>query len=406
MKAIRRTRKTTGLALGTVMLLISSVILIFLTLTNLSITSLRLTANGRDKAISLSLAEAGVDNAVDEIRLNNSYSGTGGAVTLTDTSGVSAGTYNVQVTAINENLLDVYATGITPNGKVRDVRARVALSGLTIGDGAMLSNGDINVNGSVLVQTEPLNQRNAHLRANRNITGVGSASVDGRVAAAGTVSLGASVISTDTLYPAGQSGAARIAFPTEDTIATWKTQWIADAQAGGTISGITGTATITGPKYIDGDITMNGGDTLTITGSGPIYVNGNVKMSGNSTIFNTSNFIVSGTFTQVGTTLGDPVYLADPKTVHTPPALISLSTDLNTAIRLTGTSTNNQYSVIYAVNGGIDVQGNVQVRGSLIAGGVGATITASGNYTHTYPQNAVTGIKFANAPAVTSWIEM
>lgn len=399
----RRGACEAGMALSTVLALSALVMMTFMILTNLAIGSIRLTINGRDKAISLSMAEAGIDDSVDQLRLNNSYAGTAGLLA------VGEGTFDVNVVTVNQNLRDVYSTGITSNGKRRNVRARVNLTGLAFGDGAMISNGDIAINGSVLVQTVPSNQRNAHVRANGSVSVVGATSVDGRIAAAGTVSMPYGS-SSDSLYPYGQSGAARIPFPTKAVIKQWKQQWIANAQAGGTIGGINRTsATITGPKYINGDIILTSGDTVTINGTGPIYVNGSVTMRGSSKLINSSHLIVAGTFEQVGATVTDPydpVYEADGSLTSTPPALIALSSNITQAVRLTGTATNNQFSVIYAVNGGIDVQGNVNVRGSLVAGGKGATITASGNYTHDYPKNAATSVRFANLPAVTSWIEM
>lgn len=399
-------RRKTGMALATVLILISVVVLTFLTLTNLSITALRLTSSGRDKAISLSLAEAGVDDAVNHLETNAFYAGTVNPISLT-VDGASLGDFAVRTVAVNQNLVDVFSTGRTINGADREVRARVNLSGLSIGDGAMLSNGDVNINGSVLVQTYPLDRHNAHVRANEDVVIDGATSVDGRVAAAGTVSMPYGS-STDTLYPLGQPNAARIPFPTQATINKWKSQWVADAQAGTIMGGITGSATIVGPAYIDGDITLNSGDVLTITGTGPIYVNGSVTMKGHSTLINSSHLVVSGKFKQVGSTATEdvPEYLADDTTSYVPPALISLSNDPDDAIALTGGATNNQYSVIYAVNGGIDVQGNTYVRGSLVAGGKGSKINASGNYTHDYPNNAVTGVKFANNPTVVSWIEL
>ena len=283
----------------------------------------------------------------------------------------------------------------------------------------MISNGDVEINGSVTVQTEPIGNKNAHIRANGNINvSGGAASVDGRVAAAGTVTM-SNGVSSDALFPTGQSGAARIAFPSEATVRAWKNEWTTAARAGSVVNatdifaGGKKNATITGPAYINGSLDMSGGETLTITGAGPIYITGDVTMRGNSTMVNTSHVIVGGTFRQVGTTLADgspggenPKYEANPATGETSPALISLSKHLTEAITLTGNATNNQFSVIYAVHGGITVHGTVEVRGSLVAGGEGADIIATGNYTHSYPDGAVTGSPFARAPIVTSWIEL
>ncbi len=385
-------RPPAGMALSTVLVLIALVSLTFLTLANLSTAAVRLTSEGRDRVISLSLAEAGIDDAVDRIRADNAYPGTSSPITLYEDASDTKplGTFAVQVTPVSGSQdLDVYSTGTTTNGKRCQVRARVKISDFTFDDGAMLSNGDISVSGVSTVETSPLYGGNAHVRANGNITFAGAAHVDGRVAAVGTVSL-APGSSTDRLYPSGQPGAARVAFPARPDTDGWKARWIADAKQGATYGAITGTPsggmTITGPAYVDGDIQMDSGHTLEITGSGPVYVNGNLLMQGGSTLRNRSTLIVRGRFEQSASS-GSPVYEADPSLAPTPPALIALTSDPARAIRLTPSGTDNLYALIYAVNGGIEIapQGIVAVRGALVAGGKGALITVSGNYRHVYP---------------------
>lgn len=397
------------MATGSILALCTLILLTAMTMTNLSITAMRLTQNGRDKAISLSLAEAGIDDGVDRLRLNNAYTGTGSAIELRDSSNALLGSYSTTTVGINPNLVDVYSTGTTVNEKPRQVRARVAISGLAIGDGAMISNGSITVDGSVDIRTDPIDRRNAHVRANGNVTFTGgAASVDGRIAAAGTVTM-ASGISTDTLFPTGQSGAARIPFPSRQTKNAWKSQWIAEAQAGGSIPGFNGTRTITAPIFVNGNISLSAGETLTINGTGTVYVKGSITMRGSSKLINTVKLVVEDKFDQRGLSaalIDNPVYEADGTWSFIPPTLMALSEDFDDAISLTGNASNNQYSMIYAVNGGIDVAGNVSVRGALIAGGRGATINAHGNYSQLYPDSAVTTSKIGNAPAVISWIEM
>src|SRR5687767_5836014 len=93
-----------GMATGAAMALCSLVMVTVLTMANLSITGMRLTQNGRDKAISLSLAEAGVDDGVDQLRLNNNYLGTGTALQLHDADGKLLGTYRTSMVKVNNNL--------------------------------------------------------------------------------------------------------------------------------------------------------------------------------------------------------------------------------------------------------------------------------------------------------------
>ena len=397
-----KNRRRGGLALTAVLLLLTIAMLAIITLANLSITSVRLTARGQNRAIALSLAEAGVDNTVDEIRRSRTYTGTGGTSIALD-----GGTFQTTVSSIvgTTNLLDITSVGTTTSGRTCEVRARVNYSGLSVGYGAMISNGDINVNGSVTVQTSPASQHNANLLANGNITIADPATkIDGALVAGGTVSKPASVTYTEV-----QSGAPPIAFPTPETIADMKAGWLADAHAGGdtilpggSIKLTKGTTTFTGPQYIKGDIVLSSNATATFSGTSPIYIDGNITMSGKTKITNSVNLIVSGTITQSGSSSsGYPTY----DTSGTLPSLISLSSDLTNAITLTGNS-NSQYAMVYAVNGGITVSGSSNLKGTLVAGGVGASITSSGNYTHTYPDGSTQNTEFARAPVVTSVIEM
>jgi hypothetical protein len=404
--------KSRGMATGAAMALCTLVMLTVMTMANLSITAMRLTQNGRDKAISLSLAEAGIDDAVDRIRLNNDYTGTGGAQSLHDADGNLIGTYSTTTVRVNDNLIDVYSTGKTTNEKPRQVRARAVISGLNIGDGAMIANGDIIVNGSINLKTDPLGLRNAHIRANGNtvVKGIG-AYVDGRVSAVGTVTMNDGV-STDTLFPKGQNGAARIPFPSKKTVKEWENQWIVQAKStGNIINGPVKTSmTITAPAYVNGNIDLQGSVVLKIEGTGVVYVDGSVLMNGNSKLINSTQLVIKNKFTQSSSALlgitQTPEYLADGAWSYTPPVMIALSNDPIEAVYLTGSAANNQYSMIYAANGGIYVDGSSEIRGALVAGGEGAQIYSEGSYVHKYPDKAVMASKIANSPTVISWIEM
>ena len=391
------------MALTAVLVLLSVAMLAIITLANLSITSVRLTARGQSRAIALSLAEAGVDNTVDQIRRSRAYKGTQGTPIALD-----GGAFQTTVSSVTgtTNLLDITSVGTTTSGRTCEVRARVNYSGLSVGHGAMISNGNINVDGSVLVQTSPANLHTAHLLANGNITVADpAATIDGALIAGGTVSKPASVTYTDV-----QSGAPPIAFPTPETIAEMNANWLADAHAGGDtiLSGgslklTKGTTTFTGPRYIKGDIVLTSSAAMVIDGTSPVYVDGNISMSSRTRLTNRCNLIVSGTVTQTGNAAsGYPTY---DTIAGTQPALISLSSNLTSAVTLTGNA-NTQYAMVYAVNGGISVSGNADLKGTLIAGGVGASITSSGNYTHTYLDGSTQGTEFARAPVVTSVIEM
>ncbi len=406
-------RRRAGMALGTVLVLTALVLLTFMTMTNLSMAAMRLSAGGRDKAIALSLAEAGVDHAAAQIKASvdnnyaiykqyrNTWQVTGAVTSLSDADGQTVGQFKLTVANVpgNANQVDITSTGIAPNGKTRQVRAKVAINGLSLVGGAMLSNGGIKIRGNVTVQTVSGPSGAADIRANGDIVGGGSALIGGDVAAAGTV---------DKDFPSGQSGAPRIDFPTAADIADMRRKWEAAAKAAGTMTAaevlaeVRAGRPIMGPKYISGDITLDQDEVLSFTGNGPFYVAGSIDLKSKSRLTNMSDLVVEGAFKQrAGSEYAAvPALLTDP-----PPTLNSLSTD-NQAIELAGHATHD-FSVVYALRGGISVTGNTTIRGSLVAGSeIELAIDAGGNYTHNYLNRSLNDAPFVNRTTVTSWIEM
>lgn len=393
----RAGRRRAGMALFAVLLMLSLVLLTLITLANVAVTGVRLASRGRAGALALSLAEAGVDDTIDRLKTSNSYAGTGGSsVTLSSVDGTDTqGAFAVSVLAVNANLVDVVSVGTTSDGRRAEVRARVSLSGITFGDNAMLSNGDIDVKGNASVETLPANGGYAHIRANEDITVGGD--VDGQVMATGTASVkaGSSVRGTT-------SGVPVVPFPSQATIDGWKSDALAEAQAGGTLGSVNSSMTITGPRFINGDITLSSSDVVTLQGTGPIYVSGNVRLSGKAKIINRTRLVVGGTFDQSG----QSSYQTNPQLGQAAPVLMVFSPDANQAIKLTGGSSSEQTGVVYAMNGGIHVSGNADFTGALIAGGVGAQIQATGNFTQHVPENLISATRFGNAPTVTAVAEM
>lgn len=404
-------RRRAGMTLFGVLVLMTMMGLTFMTLASVAGTALRLTGGGRDRATALSLAEAGIDDTVDQLRLSSAYTGTGASpVTLYEdaASTIPSGTFATTVTPVSgePNQVDVLSTGTTPNGRTRQVQARVDMGPADLSGGAFVSNGDIVINGSVLVQTSPIGQHNATARANGDITVTGSsARIDGTVAASGSVSMNPIVSSQGE----GVTNAARMEFPSPSTISAWQSRLITQAQAGGTftaallktsISLAPGRSlAVTGPRYITGNLALTSGETLTLLGPGPFYFSGDISFTGTAKLINATEMYVGGRFIQSGGT-----YAA---AITTPaPMLVSFSNDLDDAIRMRGNSINDNFSVVYAVNGGIDMSGTTAVTGILKAGGKGATINVSGNYLHTYPATNEPNIALPSSPRVLNWMEL
>lgn len=393
----RRRAADTGMSLAVVLLLLSLVSLSVVTLTSVAITNVRLAARGHNKMSALALAEAGVDDAANRLAADPAYAGTGGTVTLyadPPTNTKPLGTFTVQVTtpvASTPDLRLITSTGTTPSGAARTVKANFSGYEYNVGSDAMRSNGDIDINGDAAVKTVPVGQHNAHLRANKNIY-LGNKTYDGGAYARGIV--------TGNPFGDKVSGAPTVPFPSAATIADWDAGWKAKARAGeiktGDVSSSGGVTTaITGPCYISGNLIVGSNDTLTINGPGPVYVEGNVDLKG--TLINKTNLIVKGMFEI--TALGE--YSASG---GTPPILIVLSSD-PAAIKYRGGGATNQ-SVIYAMNGGIDVAGNSVCTGAMIAGGLGASIISRGTFDLNYPYSSLRNVSLGTPPTITGWIEM
>ncbi len=385
------------MALFTVLLMLSLVMLSLMTLVNVAITGVRLASGGRARALALSLAEAGVDDTIDRLKINNAYAGTGGSpVTLGSVDGTETqGTFAVRVLAVNANLVDIVSTGTTTDNRQSEVRARVSLSGTVFGDNAMLSNGDINVTGGARVETLPSNGGYANIRANDDVT-VGGI-VDGKVMATGNadVKAGSSVLGIET-------GVPPVPFPSQETTDGWKSAALTEARAGSKIGPVRSSMTITGPCFISGDINLVNDMAVILQGTAPIYVSGNVRLGGQSTLTNRTRLVVAGSFDQGG----QSAYIAVAVAGEIPPVLMVFDPNPSTAINLTGGSDGKQLGVVYAVNGGISISGNAELTGALIAGGANAQIAATGDFIQHVPQNLITSARLGNAPVVTALAEM
>lgn len=188
------------------------------------------------------------------------------------------------------------------------------------------------------------------------------------------------------------------AFPDEDQVTIWKNAWLADAKTGTTYNGDVKASTvsprqanpgwgerrITAPAYIDGNLTIEGGQQLYLQPNADpskpqiIYVRGNVTNS--ALLYNRGvKLIVEGQFVE-----GSTSSLYSLQTQFSPyennanggmsglykaAALVSLKKD-PLAI-LINTSSSGPSGLVYAALGGIKVTGNNEMRGVLIAGGTG-----------------------------------
>lgn|GEM_PF-1334760 len=359
---------------------------------SLTVVQLNATRKNVDHAKAMAIAEAGTDYGAGKLVSDASYTGTSAPVTYGE------GTFSVTV-ATNSGHATITSTGALPNGTTATivVKADVAMGAL---NAAIMGNGKVTLSGGAGTVSSPANSHIAHVYANGNIGNGGT--IDGKCWAHGSVS---GMTCADTAYPNGRSGAPLITFPTSSEITTWQNGLISQAQAGGTISGFStsGTATIASPRYVNGNITVNGG-TLNVTGSGVVYVNGSVTISSSTAVMNNSAiFAASGAITFSGSAQ----YRTGSGATNS--ELVSFSTlagspQNNNAIVLSGGSEAYTQGVVYAPYGGVTVSGGGYLSGAIVGGGSSALVSVSGGSQVCLPASMnVAGLSFpTNFPLCTN----
>ncbi len=395
----RRRRISSGFVTMTVLLIAVFAFVGAITLLGVSQSQVRASTRSQDRMMGLVLAEAGIDDAVTQFTSNPDFTGNSG--TLYEDPGTKTkvfGTYQTTVTTIDDLKRKITSTGTNPNGTSSQAIAIITIDTRALGSAAIMANGPIDVSGTMYVNSTPtLDLHISHVYANGNVAMGGSSFVDGYLAAAGTV--------VGTAYYPSESGVPPYPYPSAATTNKWRTEWIAAAQAGGTINNNVKTSTtITAPKYINGDITLNNSEAVVLTGPGVIYVNGNVNLTAQARLTNGATLVVSGTVTQGG----QAVYTMTAGTLPTPTMVVygtgySATSDV---IQLAGGSVGNQQGIVYAVNGSIKVAGGSTFVGALVAGGAGSHVSANGGYTHLFPENMASSVVFPTAASVTGITEL
>jgi len=374
-------------------LVISLLIMLMLTVLGIAAirtvtTDINIAANDRSAKQAFTLAEAGVERALAEIN-NNTIDPPddvdGSSVTLSDSSH-STGSYNVSITRIAADMLQITSTGTTTNGKGTKtivVNVRESVFYPEIYNFALFSRESISLRGSVEVYNGDIySGRNIFIRASDVVQ-------DGDVLAAEHVVFGGSgnivngsVFANGNIDLSNQQNQTRIDG--------------GDATAGGAISGsgiVTGSinpGTSPDPvqrvsyyeadykvtqaqfnEYFDQADTYLVGD-QTITGGyyeGIIYVQGNLDIHGDFT--GDATFVVTGDLRISGNVdnTGNDSY-----------AFI-----IDGDVWSSGMGNSDIDGVIYC-NGNFDSQGNTSVNGSVVSfGDEGITGTGQVNIHYVPP---------------------
>ena len=382
-----------GFTTGAVMVSIMACFLIIMGLMLTASTQMNLTRRNTGKVRATLLAEAGVDASL--IVLTSNWNATTSSGSLYDNPGANQlrnGDFSSVISIIDGSHRKVISTGTEFTGSTSTVVAIVNKEDSFISNYAMLSNGNISINGTVDVETLPSSQHSANIHSNQNISFGSNSTVDGTLMAVGSISGG-------TGYFPNQPGSDTVPFPDATQINTWRTDWTIEAQSAGhsyngtsLFPGNKASLTIQAPAYINGDVSLSNTQTLILQGPGVVWINGNVRLTAQSTLDNRALLAINGNFSQVGQSL----YKTG-----------SNGTDTPTLVAFTGDSDiaggGIAQGIVYSVSGNLKVTGNSAFIGSLVAGG---DITAGGTYNQYYPTNQSSRVAFISPPHVEKIVEL
>jgi Tfp pilus assembly protein PilX len=394
-------RNRAGFATVLTLVLVSVAVTAVVIVTDVSLTQMRLATRSLNRQTAVTLAEAGVDDAVDHLRYDRQYAG-GSATLYTDapTNTQRFGDYTTVVTTLNPQTRKIVSTGTNPNGTTGGVVAIVDLPKKKLGDAAIKATQHVDIGGTATISTLPNLLHNADVQSNGNITMGGSSIADGTLYAAGTV--------TGPSYQSGQvfapsvSGHQEIPFPSDSELAAMQANLKAAAQAGTHYGNVNNTRIITTPAYISGNLTLNNNEVVTIVGNGVVYVEGDIRLNGQAILHNGGTLAVGGTVVQAGSS----TYRVQTNVFPTPTMVVFNDDNETPAISLSGGAATTHQGVVYAVEGGIKLTGGSIFNGALVAGGVNGVVNVNGNYEHYYPDGMQSYIEFPADPKVSFLGEM
>jgi len=427
-----RTRLRSGAFTSvTVLFLVTLALLTVFVMANVSIGQVRLSARGQNRAIGLTLAEAGIDDTQDRLRMDGSFginSTTGAsldyqsAVTLYEDPGTDKkplGRFQVKVEKVDDKRRRVRSRAQRPDGSLLGVEvvAMVNVEETNRIRGAIVANGPVDLKGNASIQSQALGSGEADVLSNAIIEVNGSAYVDGHLAA------GMTVVGDDSGNRHSpfrfRNNRPPIPFPNDATLEDWRRGYERTAtRAGATrVRGVVrDSQVIVGPAYIEGDIDLNSRAVVellptpgTKAEDNIVYVTGNVKLSSNGRLTSRAILVVMGTFDQNGGTYSAPftTTLVDRWT----PALLVYGSDPDgrngkEAVQLNGNGSTDQSGVVFVANGSVRVNGTADFIGAIVAADPDATVRANGNYKHIFPDDMRSPLRFDREAAVESVVEL
>ncbi len=352
-----------GMALFTALILSTVLVLLVSLSVRYAVTSSKTMQSDRARAQALNVAEGGVEWAVSEFDPT-------ALASLATSSSFGSGDYTLTSRALPNNRYAIRAEAWIPSSASaqahRTIEVVLATASNPLGNYAMATDGNLSLNGSVTFNSSPTaGQGNIHSNHDVDING-GSATIQGNVSATSQVD--------PSSYP-GVTGGVTSQAPEVEISSYTSTQiqdFATDAKAiatkditsalGGVLSGyyqsyagydIQDSANTTG-----GTLSISGG---TVTISGTVFIEGNLSISGNARVEGDGLIVV----TQRISISGNPYVEGSTASKL---GIVTLSSRAP-AIDLGGA--NNIRGMMYAPNGNVEVHGNVNVTGAMIARGVG-----------------------------------
>ena len=403
MKRNRRTfaARRRGFTTVSALLLLSVAVGMVLVVSNASVQQVRLAGMSRDKQTALTIAEAGVEEAVDSFRADRNFRGKTEKL-YTDAPAKTRyfGEFATTIVPIDKHQYKVLSTGTNPNGSKRGVVAIVEIPTYKLGEAAIKASEEVLVKGSAQIGTQPGDLHIADIQSNGTISMGGSSGVDGTLYAVGTID--APDYQTGQVYAPSVTDAPPIIFPDAEEVAEMKAKLLAESRATGqTLPSVRRTLVIETPAYISGDLVLNNDETVVLSGNGTVFVTGDVRLNGQAVLVNEGTLAVGGTFHQSG----GATYKVTPGVIPTPTVAVFNERREDPAITLAGGAETIQQGVISAVRGGIKRSGGTVFAGALVAGGADGTVTVEGNYQHLYPEKMYSRIEFPGEPRLAFWGE-
>ncbi|MGC4048125.1 MAG: hypothetical protein QM758_30415 [Armatimonas sp.] len=338
------------------------------------------------------MAEAGIEAAIYKLNLNSSFTGETATLYEDDAKTKAYGTYTTSLTQISSSKWRVTCVGSGPEAISRTMMAMVEKPVRILGVEAMLSNGALTVTGLANIQTIPANLHKADIVSNTSISKLGLSIVDGTLLSNGLISgLG--------FFPS-VTGVAKVPFPDASAMATERSNWLSQAKLGGTLSSAgTLPTTITGAKYIDGNVTLDGTKQLTLDSDGTdiVYIDGDLTLSNSAVLTNKAILVVRGKVRMSGSAK----YQITQGITPTPTLVVigdgSLPTDVTA--KLTNGSSTTDWGVVYVQNGNLDLTANAAMRGSWVTAGVNSTVQLPLlAFTQYFPVNYASAISISLGP--------